>query len=98
MFVVPPALLLAIGSMGAGHGDYVEAKVLFPYTMLLTQLVFGAVALPLIVLAFVQFPLYGWFIGAAPARRARVLRTVILAVIHAVAIAAVFGFKNPSFS
>jgi hypothetical protein len=98
VLATPAALLVAIGSMGAGHGHYVAAKALFPHTMLLTQFVFGSIALPLIGLAIVQFSLYGWFIGAAPDWRARVLRTLTLAATHAVATAAVFILKNPSFS
>jgi len=32
------ALLIAVGAAGAGHGTYLPAKLLFPSTMLLTNL------------------------------------------------------------
>ena len=52
----PPLLLLAIGSGGAGHGDYFWAKVLFPFTLLSAR-VLGSITGPFIALAIVQFPL-----------------------------------------
>src|SRR5215472_14499995 len=59
------AALLAIASAGAGHGNYLFARVLFPYTMLLTRLTDDTVTLPLIVLGLAQFPLYGAVVGLA---------------------------------
>jgi hypothetical protein len=76
----PACLLLALASGGAGHGDYLWAKLLFPLTMLSTS-VFGSITVPFIVLAVAQYPAYGVVLGLANAksRLATTLRTVILA-------------------
>jgi hypothetical protein len=58
------ATLLAAGAAGAGHGTYVPAAILFPYTMSISALM-GTIALPLIALAFLQYPIYGWLMGRA---------------------------------
>src|SRR5215831_5989879 len=65
--VTLPAALLAVASGGAGHGNYLFARVLFPYTMLLTRLT-ETVTLPLIVLGLAQFPLYGAVVSLATSR------------------------------
>ena len=57
IIVTPIFLLLAIGSAGAGHGDYFLAKILFPFTMLSTIFI-NSIILPFIILAIIQFPFY----------------------------------------
>jgi len=66
--VTLPAALLAVASGGAGHGNYLFARVLLPYTVLLTRLTHDTVTLPLIVLGLTQFPLYGAVVGLAASR------------------------------
>ena len=56
--VTPIAVIAAMISGGAGHGDYVAAQVLYPVPILLSDLL-GDFSLPLIVLALAQFPMYG---------------------------------------
>lgn len=92
-----PALLLAVASAGAGHGDYVLARVLFPYTVLLARLAGDTITAPLIGIALSQFPAYGlacalyrpgvWATGAAA-----------LAAAHAAAAIACFSGFLPNFS
>jgi hypothetical protein len=89
-----PAMLLAILSGGAGHGDYLLARALFPLPMLLTLL--GPAALPIIWIGCtLQWPLYGVLIGrSARERRPRVATG--LAVLHlsaAIACLALPGFS-----
>ena len=61
-FVGVVALGFAIAAAGAGHGTYIPAKLLFPFTML--SGVFGdSLTLPYLVVALVQFPLYGFILG-----------------------------------
>lgn len=56
------AILMSVGSAGAGHGQYVAARIWFPFTMASTYF-FGAISLPFIALAFIQYPVYGWLAG-----------------------------------
>jgi hypothetical protein len=51
-------VLLSIGFAGAGHGTYLPAKLLFPYSMLLPSLRGNAITGPLIAVATIQFPAY----------------------------------------
>jgi hypothetical protein len=57
--ITPFAVAGAIASAGAGHGNYFLAKLLFPYSMLLTRATGDSITTPLIALAVVQFPVYG---------------------------------------
>jgi len=57
----PIALFLAYLSGGAGHGNYLMTKLLFPMPMALAIL-FGEIFIPIIFLAVIQFPLYGYIL------------------------------------
>jgi hypothetical protein len=81
----PIALLLALFSAGAGHGDYVLARLLYPIPMLATLLTNNTITGLSVGLAGVQFPAYGAF--AAPGG----IRWLSLGILHAVAIAAAFS-------
>lgn len=82
----PIALLLALFSAGAGHGDYVLARLLYPIPMLATLLTNNTITGLSVGLAVVQFPAYGAF--AAPGGG---IRWLSLGILHAVAIAAAFS-------
>jgi hypothetical protein len=74
-------LLVAVLAAGAGHGTYLPAKILFPFAMLAG--VFGrSITLPYVVLALVQFPLYGLLLGAAFRSPRFVLCVIILSCAH----------------
>jgi len=88
-----PAALLAIASAGAGHGNYLLARVLFPYTMLLTRLTDDTVTLPLIVLGLAQLPLYGAVVGLAASTG-----RVALTLAHLGAVVLCFSGAIPNFS
>jgi len=90
--ITPFALGAAIASGGAGHGDYLFAKLLFPYTMLLTSLT-GTITFPLIGLALVQFPLYGLAVGSFNATRT----LIFLLVLHASGTFLCFSSLLPHF-
>ena len=64
LVATPLFLLAAVASAGAGHGNDLLAKILFPFTMLST-LVFGLIIVPAIALAVLQFPFYGFILGRA---------------------------------
>lgn len=90
----PVALFFAVVSGGAGHGDYFAARLLFPLPMLSTYL-FREITLPAIAIARVQFPIYGWFGGAALKKEGRKPGLVILAL-HGLALAVIFIFPDSS--
>ncbi len=106
MFVVPVAALLAIASAGGGHGHYVYAKLFFPYTLLGPHFLPDrsaefpdSITLPWIVLALIQFPLYGLVIGLASHKKpvAYLVCSAII-LIHAAGIALCFSGLVPNFS
>src|SRR5215213_1263764 len=81
LIMTPIALLLGIYSGGAGHGNYFLAKILFPYTMLSTFL-FNSIIVPFILLAIVQFPLYGLVLAFGNERGKLFNLVVLLSILH----------------
>ena len=47
--------------MGAGHGSYIPAIFFFPFSML-SILLFDQITIPFVIIAFIQYPLYGFLI------------------------------------
>ena len=92
--ITPFAIAAAIASAGAGHGTYLLAKLLFPYSMLLTSLSGGTLTPPLLGLAFVQFPLYGLAAASFGTRRA----LGILSLVHLACAGLCFTGLLPNFS
>ena len=72
--------ILPLASMGIGHGGYVAARLLYPLP-LLSQWLFDDMVAPPVILAGLQFPLYGWLAGAAIAGKWRIT-SAILFIIH----------------
>jgi hypothetical protein len=97
LIATPFLLLGGVASGGAGHGHYVLAKVFFPFTMLSTVL-FGSIIGPFIVIAIVQFPLYGLLIGTANEKRRVAPYATALVIIHALAVIACFVLLRENFS
>ena len=91
------ALLLAVMSAGAGHGDYAAARALFPVPMLTTLLEGDTIGPLSISLALAQFPLLGALAGWCrhSGRRAGL---VVAGAIHLVAVAVAFSGVIPNFS
>jgi hypothetical protein len=93
--ITPIATIMAAACGGAGHGTYLPAKVLFPYTMLFaypSEMITG----PLMALGLLQFPLYGVVVAAAACKNRYVLPAVALALLHGLAAAlclAICGFS-----
>jgi hypothetical protein len=97
VIVTPLFLYLGIVSGGAGHGNYLLAKLLFPFTMLSTR-VFGSIVAPFILLAIIQFPAYGFILGAANVRRTMFLPAIGLLLLHSVAVVSCFFVVGSDFS
>lgn len=86
------ALMVAAG----GHGSYAPAVLLFPLPMLLTRFT-DEISHGLVVLALLQFPLYGALV-ARPDRLNRSRATVSLLIVHAaLAGAAYFALRGGDF-
>jgi hypothetical protein len=97
VIVAPIALFLGIASGGVGHGDYLAAMILFPYTML-SAAVFDSITLPFIILAIIQFPLYGGALGYANEKDRLGWMIALLCIVHGIAVAAMFLVANKDFS
>lgn len=94
-FFTGPAILAAIMSGGAGHGSYITAGVLFPFSMLLSQLE-GSIGPAAMSVGLLQFPLYGALIGRTVA--ANTSWTFLLATAHLGAVLVYFSGLLPQFS
>lgn len=92
-----PALVVAVLSAGAGHGDYALARALFPVPMLMTLLE-GSIGPFAAGAALLQFPLYGALVGWSRARRRANRALVLLASLHLAAAIACFSGLLPNFS
>lgn len=95
--IIYPAISAAVISGGMGHGHYTAARALFPVPMLLTLWTDNHISDLSIVLAFIQFPLYGVLVGATPPRKMWVTWSLILAV-HLMAAFVCFSGYIPNFS
>jgi hypothetical protein len=94
--IAAPAILAAIMSGGAGQGSYIAARVLFPFSMLLTRLE-GEIGPVGMCAALLQFPLYGALVGRAVALNTD--RAVFFAAAaHLVAAIACLSGLLPNFS
>jgi hypothetical protein len=104
----PVAMFCAIWSGGAGHGDYVVFRLLYPHLLLFQSCIneyrFGFSNSAFCAGVFltwmgIQFPCYGLLIGNAPAmgiRRSSMW--LVLALLHGAAAALSFGGLIPGFS
>lgn len=97
LIATPLFLLGGIASAGAGHGNYHRAKILFPLTMLST-VVFASITIPFIVLAVLQFPLYGLLLGRANAKGAFFRWAAGILIIHLLSVFSCFLLVGPNFS
>jgi len=87
------ALTFAVWQAAGGHGSYLPAKLLFPFSML-SSVLSGHVDAVGIVFALCQWPIYGAIVGGVPAPK-RHKALVALALIHATAVVTCFQFVNP---
>jgi len=97
VLVAVPAVVVAVVSGGAGHGDYVAARALFPVPMLSTLLEGGTTGAFAVVVGLLQFPIYGTLLGWSIARK-NYLPVAVVTLAHIVAASACFAGALPSFS
>lgn len=86
-------LLAAFLVSGAGHGTFALAKMAFPYTMLGTYKN-EPIRLPFIVVALLQYPLYG-YVWARCGRHQSVLAALVGS--HLLAVILAFTFSGSLF-
>ena len=79
--VTPVVLILAMVSMGAGHGDYLWAKLFFPVLTFAMVCGAGVFVFPFV---FVQYPFFGWYIGRCISKRRFVRLAVILLILQVI--------------
>lgn len=87
------ALVVATGAAGGGHGSYLPAKLLFPFTMLLA-LPRGPISPFGMVLAVLQFPVYGGILAAAFAAGRQRYAVAIVVGLHVLAAAAAVAISR----
>ncbi|HEV8592855.1 MAG TPA: hypothetical protein VGQ55_12190 [Pyrinomonadaceae bacterium] len=94
------AMLLAFLSAGAGDGNYALARLLFPYSMLLTLITGDHITGPLLAGALAQFPSYGLILGVASllGKVALWITLAAIVIIHLSSAAACFSGLLPNFS
>lgn len=91
-----PLALVSIMAAGAGHGTYLPARLLFPFTMFSTFLS-SSITAPFVAVGLAQFPLYGLLSGIAyQLGRVRACAFVIVAI-HLIAVAVNLTIRNENF-
>ena len=83
--------------MGAGHGSYLPARLLFPYTMAATHWGDHRISGDGFFAGLVSFAAYGAIIGAGLLTRHRKSVALAILAIHAVAVVVCFGLSDSSF-
>jgi len=76
------ALVIVLAVAAGGHGSYAPAMVLFPYSMIAANLL-NRITSPLVLLALIQYPIYGVLLTVAPAGQARFATGRAIALAHA---------------
>ena len=94
----PFCLFLAVYSGRAGHGGYLFARLLYPLPMLLTRISLDSESPLSILLACVQFPLYGWLADRSRLGKHSFAVLLVILVVHVTAVVFCFAGALPNFS
>ena len=90
------SILISLGVAGAGHGSYFPAKIFFPFTMLST-FIFQIIKPPFIILAVIQYPIYGAILVWAYFRNYMKPTTISLLAFHIVAVILCISMRSEFF-
>ena len=91
------AIAVTFVSAAGGHGNYVAAKILFPYSLALTRFT-HVITRPLVTVAIAQYPAYALvFLGVGPGRQSRI-RWIVLVVVHGAAVLVAFQLADSTFT
>jgi hypothetical protein len=96
ILITPFCVLLAILSSGAGHGNFLYAKILFPYTML-SALQERLISMPFLLFGIFQFPLYGLIYARAMKKRKQGSVAIVLVIAHILAVILCLQLANPNY-
>ena len=88
---------IGVLAAGGGHGTYLPAALLFPFTMLLASFT-SSIAAPAVALAVLQFPAYGYLAGRAVSGRMARVALAIAAVHGASALCALWLLRGSAFA
>jgi hypothetical protein len=88
---------VAVTAAGGGHGTYWAAKCRFPFTMVSTGWT-AVITAPFIFLAVLQFPLYGFIIAFANARKRVVWAVWGLTAVHVAGVVLALMFSGSGFT
>ncbi|HMH45910.1 MAG TPA: hypothetical protein VK557_20650 [Pyrinomonadaceae bacterium] len=90
MSLVIAPILLGIAALpgGVGHGTYVPAVILFPFAALTVVALdhFFDASIPMMIIAALQFPIYGLLISWARSRSRSVMALAVILTLHALAV------------
>jgi len=96
LLLTPFTMLAALYSSAVGHGNYFWAIVFYPYTMLST-FVFQSITIPFILLAVLQYPIYGVLAGYGWIKGKGLRYGLGLLLVHVSALVLCFGLGDKNF-
>jgi hypothetical protein len=86
LLITPLALFVGFVSTGAGHGNYVLARIIFPYTFAYWHFSNNAIPSSLAILGFLQIPIYGGLLALPSSKYIMLLVGTVLATLHLAAV------------
>jgi hypothetical protein len=97
LIVTPVFLFISVLAAGGGHGSYLPAKLLFPWSMAGTAFT-GTVTQALLALAIAQYPVYGIVLDWARYIDRLMPGTIALAAVHFVGMNTALLMAHGSFT
>lgn len=76
-----PLLFIAVLFMGGGHGTYIPAIGLFPFG-LIGSLFYDRITTAFVIIAFLQYPVYGFIIDKAIQKRKGKIVLPLIVLLH----------------
>lgn len=81
LLITPIAIMLALASGGAGHGNYRLCFALYP---LVSMIMFAGAGPFVAPLALAQYPFFGWYIGRCISRKQRVRMWLVILLLQVI--------------
>ena len=91
-----PLLCIAVFFAGGGHGTYIPAMGLFPLGLLST-LFFDRITMPFVVMAIVQYPVYGFIIDKAIVTNKDKIILPLLLLVHILLAVLIIKFSGENW-